>query len=597
VRRPWQSWLLFAAGLVVLLAAMGWVTVTALRLDRAEAAAREQAALEENVRLALWRMDSLLAPIVAREGARPYFVYAPLYIEDRPYGRMTGDPLPGDEMVPSPLLGATPERVLLHFQLDEFGLVSSPQVPTPGHRELAGAGGVSLQAVAAHGQTLSRLAGSLDRPALLAALPAAGEELPVPASGSVVRVTAGPEVQQAEVRGKADWNARQNVANQAKVMQQKATQEIYSKKGAPLLREIEPGPLAEVSEGLMTPLWSGETLLLARRVKVGVREYVQGCWLDWPALREELLASVGDLLPGADLVPAAGAEGEESRMLAALPVRLVPGEPPRIPGSAFSPIRAALVLAWICVLLAAGSVGFVLFGALSLSERRGAFVSAVTHELRTPLTTFRMYSEMLDEGMVRDEEKRGEYYRTLRGEADRLGHLVENVLAYSRLEGGKGAGRLESVTLEGIVARVRERLEGRATEDGMELAVEGLEEAGAATVRADVSAVEQVLFNLVDNAAKYAARAGDRRIHLTAGAGGGRPSLRVRDHGPGLTPAEGRRLFQPFSRPAGAEAAAPPGIGLGLALSRRLARAMGGDLALDPGVGEGAAFVLTLPRA
>ena len=70
----------------------------------------------------------------------------------------------------------------------------------------------------------------------------------------------------------------------------------------------------------------------------------------------------------------------------------------------------------------------------SLSERRGAFVSAVTHELRTPLTTLRMYTEMLADGMVPDEPRRRSYLQTLRAEADRLGHLVENVLAYSRLE-------------------------------------------------------------------------------------------------------------------------------------------------------------------
>jgi len=68
----------------------------------------------------------------------------------------------------------------------------------------------------------------------------------------------------------------------------------------------------------------------------------------------------------------------------------------------------------------------------------------------------------------------------------------------------------------------------------------------------------------------------------------------VRDHGPGVTPIDARRLFRPFHKSAAAAAASQPGVGLGLALSRRLARDMGGDLQLDPQVGDGACFVLVL---
>ena len=79
------------------------------------------------------------------------------------------------------------------------------------------------------------------------------------------------------------------------------------------------------------------------------------------------------------------------------------------------------------------AVGFLLMGAISLSQRRAAFISSVTHELRTPLTTFRMYTEMLVEGMASDPAKQSQYHRTLYRESDRLVHLVENVLSYARL--------------------------------------------------------------------------------------------------------------------------------------------------------------------
>src|SRR5262249_42734307 len=114
-------------------------------------------------------------------------------------------------------------------------------------------------------------------------------------------------------------------------------------------------------------------------------------------------------------------------------------------------------------------------------------------------------------------------------------------------------------------------------------------------VHTDVSIVDQVLSNLVDNASKYAKSSKDRRIHLEASIVGDRLTLAVRDHGPGLGPKAGRRLFRPFSKSAGDAATSAPGIGLGLALSRRLARTLGGELRLSQNGPDGACFVLTLP--
>jgi signal transduction histidine kinase len=113
-------------------------------------------------------------------------------------------------------------------------------------------------------------------------------------------------------------------------------------------------------------------------------------------------------------------------------------------------------------------------------------------------------------------------------------------------------------------------------------------------VQANVSAVEQILFNLVDNACKYASAADDRRIHveLRSPAGGG--EICVRDHGPGLPPSRRKGWFRSFSKSAQEAAHSAPGIGLGLALSRRLARHMGGELRLESAEGAGACFVLTL---
>jgi K+-sensing histidine kinase KdpD len=130
----------------------------------------------------------------------------------------------------------------------------------------------------------------------------------------------------------------------------------------------------------------------------------------------------------------------------------------------------------------------------------------------------------------------------------------------------------------------------------MKLVVESSDNTLQKVVQLDVSAVEQILFNLVDNACKYAApNASEKIIHLEASPTGKSAMLRVRDHGQGLTREAARRLFRPFSKSAHEAAHTAPGVGLGLALCRRLSRSIGGDLRLDSSVRDGACFVLTLP--
>jgi signal transduction histidine kinase len=354
----------------------------------------------------------------------------------------------------------------------------------------------------------------------------------------------------------------------------------------------------DVKETPFRPFWVEHRLLLARTVSMPDGEYLQGCWLDWNAIRDSLRKAVADLLPEVELLPAAtSALDEPGRLLAALPVRLQPGPLPQLGADGLSPAILVLVVGWACALVSGIAAAMLLQQALVLGERRGAFVSAVTHELRTPLTTFRMYAELLHLGMVEDESERKALLETLVVESDRLDHLVKNVLSFARLESGRGMASLQIVPVTELLERGCERLSQRAAQAGMRVELQVPEELADAATRTDPSVVEQILFNLVDNACKYASAGPERRILIQAARVGSRLALRVKDHGPGIARADRRKLFRPFHKSAREAARSAPGVGLGLALCRRLALSLGGDLRLENGAEEGACFVLDLPLA
>ncbi|MBX7209447.1 MAG: autotransporter-associated beta strand repeat-containing protein [Verrucomicrobiaceae bacterium] len=357
-----------------------------------------------------------------------------------------------------------------------------------------------------------------------------------------------------------------------------------------------PAPSAEQkTPGDLKPLWLEQELLLVRNASLDGKPRVQGVWVDWEKLRGQLLGAVTDLLPNASLAPALADVAQlDPSALVTLPVKLTAGAISLPITNGWSALQRALAIAWICLAIAAVATALVLHRAMLLSERRGAFVSAVTHELRTPLTTFQLYSEMLADDMVPDAEKRREYLRTLCDESTRLTHLVENVLAYSRIERGRTAARVERITVGDLIARIEPRLRRRCEEVDLTLEVSLPSDIATRVMNVDAMGVEQILFNLVDNACKYAAPKSDpRTLHLELSTTGPRLAFRIRDHGPGISRQHQKRLFQPFEKSATDAAHSAPGVGLGLALCRRLAREMGGDLVLEK-TENGACFALTL---
>ncbi|MCL5098306.1 MAG: HAMP domain-containing histidine kinase [Candidatus Omnitrophica bacterium] len=640
MNRPLHVWTVFALCSAVLLGVMGWVSYTTLRLERLQLEAARQAELEERARLALWRMDSWLAPLIIGESARPAAAYETFQetLRDNAKGDARGKP--GKPLAPSPMFGYASSNILLHFQLFPGGRLTSPQAPDRNQLELPERAYVYPGQVEAAAQRLAAFRKVLDQPAPAGADASSSPGKSLPSFSSTAQtalegnnrdllvrqtelpltnipVAALPTVQMnqqqalnapaqmsqpaarmaqvQEFRNQAEFNFRANTFQQA---QQRLSLDNMS---PPPLTPQSPAPLqpkAGESQVMFKALWLGDALVLARRIDHGKSFVIQGCWLNWTNVQTDLLVSIKDLFPAARLLPLRDTNGERNaRMLATLPVKLLTGPVATKPLPGWTLLRFSLLIAWVCVLVAGLAVAMLLQGALSLSERRASFVSAVTHELRTPLTTFKMYSEMLAGDMVPDAARRKLYLNTLCLEADRLGHLVENVLAYARLERGSARSRVERIPLIELVKRVKPRLAQRAEQAGMALVEELGEAARETLVRVDAAAVEQILFNLVDNACKYAAPSATcKTIHLEAlPEQGGFAMLRVRDHGPGISAEAARRLFKPFSKSAQQAAQTAPGVGLGLALCRRLSRGMGGELRLSDDQLGGASFVLLLP--
>ena len=184
-----------------------------------------------------------------------------------------------------------------------------------------------------------------------------------------------------------------------------------------------------------------------------------------------------------------------------------------------------------------------------------------------------MYGEMLRDGMVPSEAKRDEYHRHITGESERLSRLVDNVLELSRLEKGTRRARLErgdvGAVCRDVAALVLPHVEGA----GLALRLD-LEE-NLPTVRLDRDALKQVLFNLLDNAVKYANGAGANEIVLSCRRADGGLRLTVRDRGPGVPTGHLRRIFEPFYRGENELTRRAKGTGIGLALVRGLAQEMG----------------------
>jgi signal transduction histidine kinase len=229
------------------------------------------------------------------------------------------------------------------------------------------------------------------------------------------------------------------------------------------------------------------------------------------------------------------------------------------------------------------------------AARKTSFVANVSHELKTPLTSIRLFADMLYDGRVQDPAKQRTYLQNMVNETQRLTRLVNNVLDFSRLERGQLHGQAQSIDLGLAVREIVQAQEDRLRADGLDVSVVTPEQSLSAPV--DRDALEQILLNLLDNAAKYASSGERAEVVLTSEASqSGAWSLRVSDYGPGIPASERKQVFAAFHRVDDRLTAERPGCGLGLSIAARLAEEMGGTLTLAANDPNGCSFILKIEQ-
>ena len=229
---------------------------------------------------------------------------------------------------------------------------------------------------------------------------------------------------------------------------------------------------------------------------------------------------------------------------------------------------------------------------LRLARLKTDLVAAVSHELRTPLASMRVLVDGLIADPQLDETKTREYLHLLASENARLTRLIENFLAFSRLERGRErfvfASVMPSALVDAAVAALRERVP-----PDCELRIEVAPD--LPPVRADEGAVVSALINLLDNAIKYTPD--QKRVVVRAARMAGGVAFEVQDNGIGIAPREHRRIFRRFYRVDQRLASATSGVGLGLSIVELIARAHGGSVSVQSAEGAGSTFTLFVPSA
>ena len=221
------------------------------------------------------------------------------------------------------------------------------------------------------------------------------------------------------------------------------------------------------------------------------------------------------------------------------------------------------------------------------ASERVSFVNRVSHELKTPLTNIRMYAELLKERLVNNDED-SEYVDVVLSESERLSRLINNVLTFQKKETQKLSLRKQKISSAEVINEVIKQFTPQFKSSGIEVV---FQPEVNKELWIDTDLLKQILYNLFSNVEKYAAAGG--ALVVSEKVESNLLTIDVFDSGPGIPTSERKKIFEPFYRISNQLTEGVSGAGIGLALSRDLARLHGGDLNIIDSE-HGSCFRLTL---
>jgi signal transduction histidine kinase len=224
-----------------------------------------------------------------------------------------------------------------------------------------------------------------------------------------------------------------------------------------------------------------------------------------------------------------------------------------------------------------------------LSDLKSRFISGISHELKTPLSLIRLYSEMLELGRVKRED-RLDFYRRLRQQSEALGDMLEEILDFSRLEAEQRSLHKETCSPREILEEAIDMLTAHGTVP-REVTLSVDEE--LPSIEADRRGLVRAVYNLLDNALKYSPP--EHPIRVRAERRNGSVALEVEDRGNGLEEDEIPRIFDRFYRGRAARSNSIQGTGLGLSIAETVVKAHEGRIEVETTAGEGCRFTILLP--
>ena len=226
------------------------------------------------------------------------------------------------------------------------------------------------------------------------------------------------------------------------------------------------------------------------------------------------------------------------------------------------------------------------------NRSKSDFLATMSHELRTPIGAMTGYTNLILEeiaGPVTPAQR--VHLERVKTVGRHLLNIVEEILLFARVEAGREELHLKTVDAFQVARDAIAILEPMASEKGLELDDEIPSCSAIATT--DEVKLRQILINLLGNAVKFTPRG---RVSLSARADEGRVFFEIRDTGPGIAAEDRERIFEPFTQLESTYSRAHSGTGLGLPVSRRLARMLGGDLTVESTVGQGSAFTASISQ-